>query len=68
MAIQLPLVIVGGQTQRLQAGDTVDDPKIGSTAPGSFSVVAGQFAFMTRVTLIGAQRITLAGDACVRIG
>jgi hypothetical protein len=66
MATQLPLVIVGAQTQRLQPGDTV--AQIGSYTPGSFTVLDGQFALMTtRLTLTGAQRATLAGTATLRI-
>lgn len=68
MAIVLPLVIVGGQTQRLQPTDTIDDPKVGSYAPGSFTLLDGQFGLMsTRLTLTGAQRATLAGSSTLRI-
>jgi hypothetical protein len=68
MAIRLPLIVISGQLQQLPAGDTVDDPAIGSYAPGSFALAAGQFALMAkRLTLTSSQRATLAGDSCLRI-
>jgi hypothetical protein len=68
MATRKPLVVVAGQVQQLQPADTVDDPKIGTYAPGAFTVAAGQYAIMSkRLTLTTTQRVTLASDSRLRI-
>lgn len=68
MAIRKPLVVVAGQVQQLQPGDTIDDPPIGTYAPGSFTVATGQYAIMSkRLTLTTTQRVTIAGDGRLRI-
>lgn len=66
MATRTPLVIIGAQVQQLPAADSMLAQ--GAFAAGSLSLAAGQFAIVARrLVATGAQRITLAGDACLRI-
>lgn len=66
MATRTPLVVINGQQQQLQAGDSFVD--VGAYAPGSLTIAAGTFASSTkRITLTGSQRVTITSDGRLRV-
>ncbi len=65
MATRLPLVLVNGQLQQLQSGDSIaasNPAAVGTYTPGSFSIADGTYAIMAkRLTVNAGQRLTVAG-------
>lgn len=66
MALRTVLVIVSGQEEQLQQGDSF--LYVGTYTPGSFTISDGTFVnTVKRLTLTGSQRMTAQGTGRLRI-